>query len=166
MASTLSYSTGLVHSLLRASGLSFADTLSGFVIDIYSGARPAATTPTSAAADSAVVPSSTVVLLGTVTKSGLPATGDAAAFGLHFGDPALRAIDKAVGETWQFHGAVQGTASWFRVRMPGDTGLASDTAYRIDGSIGTYSADAILSSTAIVTDNVYTLNRFKLTWPV
>ena len=155
----LSYSTGLVHSVLDLAGTSFADTLGGFVIDVYSGTRPAS-------ADAAVVTSGSTVLLGTITKSGLPATGDPAVYSIHMGSAVLRALDKSTTETWQFSATVAGVAAWFRLRQPTDDGLASTTEVRIDGSIGTFSGDARLSSTDIVVANVYTLNRFKLTWPV
>jgi hypothetical protein len=155
----LSYSTGLVHSLFSPTGQGFGECLSGFVVDIYSNA---VTRPTSA---DAAVPAGSV-LLGTITKGGVADDGDPLVYGLHFGEPALRAIDKLATETWQFTAKVAGVASWFRLRLPADTGAASTTVFRIDGSIGTFSADARLSSTDIVIDNVYTLNRFKITWPV
>jgi hypothetical protein len=154
----LSYSTGLVHAIFSPTGTAFGETLSNFVIDIYSNAQAR---PTNA---DAAIPSGSV-LLGTITKGGVAATGDPADYGLHFGEPALRAIDKLNSETWQFTAAVGGVAAWFRLRMAGDTGTTSTSALRIDGSIGIIS-DARLSSTDIVVGNVYTLNRFKLTWPV
>lgn len=154
----LSYSTGLVHSVLNTGGTSFADTLSGFVIDVYSGTRPTT-------ADSAVITSASVVLLGTITKGGVAATGTPADYVVHMGTAVGRTIDKATAETWQFTAAVTGVASWFRLRLPTDTAAASTTEVRIDGTIGTFSGDARLSTTDITTGNVYTLNRFKLTWP-
>ena len=154
----LSYSTGLVNGVLTTGGDSFADMLGGFVIDIYSGTKPAS-------ADAAVVTSSTTVLLGTITKGGVAATGDASVYTLHMGVATARAIDKNTAETWQFRGTVAGVAAWFRMRNPSDPGTASSTDVRIDGTIGTYSGDARLSSTDIVADNIYTLHRFKLTWP-
>ncbi len=158
----LSYSTGLVNNTLSVGGDSFGDSLGAFVIDIYSGTRPAN-------ADAAVVTSATTVLLGTITKGGVAPTGDASLYTLHMGTAADRAVDKASGETWQFKGSTAGVASWFRLRQPTDDGTAASpefTDIRIDGTIGTFSGDARLSSTDIVVDNIYTLNRFKLSWPV
>lgn len=154
----LSYSTGLANAVLTLGGTSFADTLGGFVIDVYSGTRPAT-------ADAAVVTSASTVLLGTITLNGVAATGTASAYVVHMGSAVGRSVDKATAETWQFKAGAAGVAAWFRLRQPTDDGLASTTEVRIDGSIGTFSGDARLSSTDIVVDNVYTLNRFKLTWP-
>jgi len=154
----LSFSTGLVHLMFSPTGQAFGEALSGFAIDIYSNA-----TARPVSSDAAIPVGS--VLLGTITKGGVPATGDPTVYGLHFGDPAIRAVDKLATETWQFTAGTAGVASWFRLRLPTDDGLTSSAELRIDGSIGTFSADMRLSSTDIVVGNVYTLNRFKLAWP-
>lgn len=162
----LRYSTGFVHHLLGgATGKCLADIFKDCVIDVYQGTIPAN-------ADTGVVAGATVPrLLGTLTKNGLPAsiTTDplvSAVFGLNFGDPVDRSIDKDSAEVWQFKAAEAGTAQWFRMRLPNEDGVDPSAVYpRIDGTIGTVFSDAILSSTNIVIDNVYTMNRFKLAWP-
>jgi hypothetical protein len=156
----LSYSTGLVHGVLGPSGSSLSELLRGFVIDIYSNATMRPTT-----ADDGVPSGS--VLLGTVTKGGVPATGDPSTYWLSFGEPVGRAIDKHPDETWQFTAGVVppgALASWFRLRLVADT--QGSTGYRIDGTVGAgATSDARLSDTAIVSGNIYTFNTFRLSWP-
>jgi hypothetical protein len=146
----LSYSTGLVHSILGSAGLAGSFPL-GFVIDVYSGTRPAT-------ADAAVVVNTTTKLLGTITA--------ASAAALHFGAPALRAVDKDSTETWSFTAIDTLKAVWFRVRTAAEDGIAaSDVLFRIDGSVS-ITSDLVLSDTNIVSGNTYTLNKFKLSWGV
>ena len=153
----LSYSTGLVQGILGTQGLS--QLLSAFVIDIYSNAtvRPAS-------ADDPVPFGS--VLLGTVTKGGVLVSGDPSLYWLSFGAPQGRAIDKSDTELWQFTAGVVPSgalASWFRLRLVADTPGA--TGFRIDGSVGPgINDDAQLSDTAVVQGNMYTFNRFRLSW--
>jgi hypothetical protein len=56
-----------------------------------------------------------------------------------------------------------GTAAWFRMRESGDGGGASSTAKRIDGSVGTATADMIIDSTSISSGDVVTVDSFTLT---
>lgn len=156
----LSYSTGFVQALMGTTG-GMGTLLNGCVIEIYSGARPSS-------ADLAPITSGGVVpvLLGTITKGGVAPVGDVAAYGLTFGLPIGRVIDKSPTEVWQFKAAIAGVASWLRLKKPADSSTVdSTTFYRIDASIGTSFTDAVLSSTAVAIDNVYTFNEFKLSWP-
>lgn len=158
----LSYSTGLVQAVLGTDmGKGFGEAFSsGFVVDIYAGTRPANS-------DSAT---SGQPKLGTVTKNGVAVSTDSAACGLHFGEAASRALNKAAAETWQFTaGTAAGgqVASWFRLRLVPDPGTAASiTDYRIDGSIGVSTGDALMSNTTMAAGNIYTLNQFRISWPL
>ena len=86
--------------------------------------------------------------------------------GLEFGDAASGAISKASGDTWQDQGLAAGTAGWFRFcANPTDSGAASTTLPRIDGSVGTSGADLNMSSTSVTVGATYTIDDFTLTLP-
>jgi hypothetical protein len=175
----LAYSTGLVQSLF-GTGPGLVSALAGFVIDIYDGSSVSGTgvgvggRPLTA--DSGVPQGN--VLLGTISLGGAPTTGDPAVYSLHFTLLAdVRYVDKVAAEDWQFTAVGAGTATWFRLRRPTDAGIqgvavgTSLTALRIDGSIDTggaplNTANAHLSNTTVAVGNIYTMNRFRLTWPV
>jgi hypothetical protein len=179
----LAYSTGLVQSLFGA-GPGLVSALAGFVIDIYDGSSVSGTGVgvggRPLVADSGVPQGN--VLLGTISLGGAPTTGDPAVYSLHFMiPPEARYVDKVAAEDWQFTAVGAGTATWFRLRQSTDAGFkgvagtgaggASLTALRIDGSIDTggaplNTANAHLSNTTVAVGNIYTMNRFRLTWPV
>ena len=154
----LSFSTGLVNAMLSPSaGLSFGEALAGCIIDIYpnSVAMPAKANDSVAAG---------ATKLGTVTKGGVSAVGDPSAYSMHFGEPTVTGtIDKSSSEVWQFTAGASGIAGWFRLRLATDTGETSNTAFRIDGTIGV-NGDAVIITTDIVANNIYTFSRFRLTW--
>lgn len=157
----LSYSTGFIHKLLGGSGGgSMAGVLSQCVIDVYSGVRP----------DSADAPipsgAGAPVLLGTITNNGVAATGDPAIYGLGWGVPVNRGIDKDPSQVWQFRATIAGTASWLRLRAAIESGTgASATAPRIDASVGTAFTDVRLSSVDVSINNIYSINQFLFLWP-
>ena len=178
----LAYSTGLVQALF-GQGPGLVAALGGFAIDIYDGSGASGTgvgpggRPLSA--DSGVPLGN--VLLGTITKGGAPDSGDPAAYALHLAIPTdARYVDKLSTEDWQLTAIAAGTASWFRLRLVDDKGIkgvdgtgaggASKTAYRVDGTIDTgvplVTSNAHLSNLSVSVGNIYTMNRFRLTWPM
>lgn len=150
----LSYSTGAVHGLLGTTG--FGTLFNDGVIEIYAGTRPTN-------ADASV---GSATLLGTVTVNGGAFTPGSATNGLGFGTPVDRSVDKASAEVWQFTAGASGTATWFRLKGNAtDAGASSTSLPRVDGTISAFGGDATLTDTNLVLSNVYTFNRFKLTWP-
>lgn len=107
------------------------------VLEIRSGAAPG---PEAA---------ETGTLLASIT---LPADAFAAASG--------SAIAKA--GTWSDASADgTGTAAHFRMRRSGDSGGASTTTSRIEGTVGQGSGDISLDNTSIVTGQAVTINSFS-----
>jgi hypothetical protein len=138
-----------------ARGGSLKDVLKDGVLRIYSGAQPAS--PDNAVAGT--------LLLEVTVDAGAFVHG-AFANGVEFGDAASGIISKAAGETWQDQGLANGTAGWFRFcANPSDTGIASTTLARLDGSVGTSGADLNMSSTSIVSGSTYTIDTMALTLP-
>lgn len=163
-AGTITFATGTVNTgeafaagtvLVCCKGGSLKDIFKDGVLRIYSGSQP--TSPDSAA--------SGTLLLEISEDAGAFAAG---AFdnGLEFGDAASGAIAKATGETWQDTGLAAGTAGYFRfVGNAADTGAASTSLPRIDGSVGTSGADLNMSSTGVTAGATYTIDSFQFTLP-
>lgn len=152
---TVKISSGLANGLL--SGDSFkalvegGDGGAGFLIDIYSGARPAS--PDLAATGTKLV---------TLSAAG-------AGTGLHLASAAAGgALAKASAETWQGTGLANGTAGYFRLRTGADTGGAeSTTAIRVDGTVATSGGDLNMTSVAVASGAPYIVSAagFNLTNP-
>jgi hypothetical protein len=147
---TVRLSTGLCAALLKGGTTGgIQGGFNGCFVNVYQGAQPAD-------ADTGI-PN---LLLGTATLN------DDGSSGLHFDDPVLNVISKAVAEVWRFHGLAQGIAGCFRIYMTGDTVTAnSTTAVRADGSVGTSGADAIVSNTSIVVAASTTIDALAITMP-
>ena len=76
-------------------------------------------------------------------------------------------IEKCADEVWSGLGVAAGTASWFRLCANAtDAGALSTVLPRIDGTVGVSGADATISNTQIVVDAPYTVDTFKLTFPM
>lgn len=76
--------------------------------------------------------------------------GVAAVNGLRFSVATAGALPKHATDVWQGTVNTSGIAGWFRFREGDDTGaLASTTAARLDGSIGTSGADMNLGSLSL-----------------
>lgn len=137
-------STGLRNALLDANPLNAA--LAGAKIEYYTGAQPAS--PDDAA---------TGTLLLTIDNAGA---------GINFAATAVNGVlSKSATETWSAAAAASGTAGWFRISLLADTNGLSNTAVRLDGSIGTFGADLNLSSTNIVAGATETISQFDITMP-
>ena len=126
------------------------------VLRIYSGSQPAS-------ADAA----ETGTLLLEVTVSGGAFSGGSPTNGLNFNGEAAASglMTKESGETWQGTGAANGTAGWFRFYANAYTTGASTTARRFDGVCATSGGQLNMSSTAIVSGVVTTVDTFSITMP-
>jgi hypothetical protein len=148
---TVRLSTQLRTNL--AGGTGFAATFANGVIDIYSGTQPAT-------ADDAV----TGTLLGVVTLNSGAFTDGVATNGLTFAAASSGSVSKS--GVWSFNGIAAGTAGWFRFRgNAADTGLATTTLPRLDGSIAVSGADLNLSNISIAVGAPTTLDSFTFTIP-
>jgi len=85
--------------------------------------------------------------------------------GLQFGSVSSGVLSKN-SDIWSGVAVANGTAGWFRfVANPTDSGGASTTSIRLDGSVGTVSADLIVTSTNIVSGATITVDSCSVTIP-
>ncbi len=137
----LSHSTALAHAILDAG---FNPQFDGQILEFRSGVRPAN-------ADTA--PTGTV--LATFT---LPAALFPAAASRKLTAAAIAAVTAALS----------GTATWFRMRLPGDLGTTNTTDKRLDGDISTIAAatgDVQLDNTAITANGQVTISSLVYNHP-
>lgn len=144
----LRISTGLVNEMMA--NQSFKSALEaapgGLGIKIFTGSRPA--TPDS---------TPTGTLLVTVTSAGA---------GINFEASADNGtLEKEPTETWSGTVVADGTAGWFRMCGLTDTGGASTTEVRVDGTVGTSGADMNLTSLSLTTGTPITLSDAQFTLP-
>lgn len=143
----LRISTGVVAAMLSGPGLKAAlEGSNGFVIDLYTGARPAS-------ANDAATGTKLVTLYSDGTSAGL-----------HFA-PSLvgTALGKLESENWTGKVLESGTAGWFRVRSKDDAGNAtSTTASRLDGTVAVTGSDMIVSNTSLARDSVFSVAELNL----
>lgn len=132
-------SNGLMLILAQA----FAARFAGGFIRIFTGAPPA--TPSAA---------ETGTLLGIVSVNG---TGT----GLTLASTAAYVYNPPTAQ-WAFTGLAAGTAGYFRLVAPGDSGLADFTEIRIDGTIDVTGsgADMEWATPAVVSGAIYTIDTF------
>ena len=142
------FSTGLRNGMLTATG--FLEALDGGVLKVYSAVTPPAT------ADDAV----TGTRLMTLTAGGDGVTG------LTFEPPVDGILVKSASEVWMTAAVTaSGSCKYFRFVTPVDTGAASTTAPRVQGSVGLMNSDMNLTSTAVTADEPWTLNYFSVGLP-
>lgn len=141
------FSTGLRNGMLSDTG--FLEALDGGVLKIFSATTPPAT------ADAA----ETGTLLMVLTAGG-------GATGLTFEAPVDGILTKTASEVWMTDAVTaSGTCTYFRFVAPGDTGAASTTAPRVQGSVGLMNSDMNLTSTAVTEGEPWTLNYFSVGLP-
>lgn len=126
-------STGLRNHMLSVGSLKSA--LDGTVIKFFSGAEP----PT---ADDAL---GGATLLCTITRDGDGVTGLTLA-----PDAAGGQITKNTSEVWEGEIIANGQATFFRQESLADSGLFSESAIRLQGSVGMIDADIELSDVAFI----------------
>jgi acyl dehydratase len=140
-------STGLRDHMLDTGSFKAGMDL-GF-LNIYEGAEPAD-------ADAALGGAN---LLCTLSVDGLGTglTWEAAA--------VSGVLSKATAETWQGTNVDSGTATFFRFVAAGDTGGASTTELRVQGTVGLVGAELNLSSVTLTVSAVQTVNHFNVALP-
>ena len=144
---TLKASTGLRNQMCDTGSLK--SILAGGFIKLYSGTLPVT-------ADAAIDVSNT--LLCTITA--------AAGAGLTLGAAASGAIPKTSTETWSGVNAAGGVAAFYRHTAVGDTGVASTTQARVQGTISMVGDDMNLTAgTTLVNGATQTLNLYQLYLP-
>lgn len=142
----LKASTGLRNKILDTGALRTVLNL-GF-IKLYSGTVPAT-------ADAAISGDSTLLTTISNNSTATGITFEAAAVG--------GVIAKKSSEIWSGVNAAGGVATYYRHIAPGDTGAASTTEARVQGTIAVAGADMNLTNTtlsagATQTSDFYTLN--------
>lgn len=146
----LRLSLGLIIG--QASSGSFKAVLegaSGFLIDIYSGTRPA---------DPNDPPSGTRLVTVSVNGGG---------GGLHFTHATLtdNTLAKSPDEVWSGVIANAGTGTWYRLYRAEDPQGSSTTYPRIDGTVGTSGADMTLTSSNFVAGAPFLMNDYSIEFP-
>lgn len=137
-----------VRAAMLATG-SLKSVLDGGEIRIYSG-------PVPGSVDSALEAGNLLlVTLKTDTNAGLTLASTAPG----------GTITKNLAEVWQGTVAAAGTATFYRWVQASDTGVASTTAIRVQGTIGIAGADMNLSNTALTVGAVQKLEAFSITLP-
>lgn len=141
------YSTGLRNAMLATGP--FRTLMNLCSLKIYAGTEPAT-------ADAAL---GGAPLLCTVTNN-------ATATGLTWEVAAADGvITKAIAEVWRGTNAASGTATFCRLVMPADDGLASTTQYRIQGTVGVVGAQLNMSSTSLVAAASQDVDFFAVALP-
>lgn len=135
----------LSAALLQNAAATLVANFNGGSLRVFAGARP---TDASRA--------ETGTLLGVATVNAVDGAG------LLF-QPFANGFGVVVGQRVQFRALASGDAAWFRLVGPGDTGGDSNTAARIDGSIGTFNApgDMAWLTLAVSTGGLYTIDSFN-----
>lgn len=147
----LNYSTGFKNAVLDTG--SVASTFNDGFITIYSGAVPAD-------ADASIGAATALV---TYSDNGAAPAGGT---GLDLEASAVAgAISKAAAQVWKGTAGATGTASFFRYEQLSDTGAASTTEIRIQGTVGGGGADLFVTSTTFTSAVEYTLDMFSLSIP-
>ena len=144
----IQFSSGLRDHLLISG--SFKSALDGGVLRLYTGAIPA-----TADADS-----SGLTVLCTIS---LDATGT----GITWGSTVTAGIlSKNTAEIWRGLIGTTGTATFFRFMAISDTGAASTTAKRVQGTMGLVGADINFSNVNLVAGNYRVIGSLNVTLPM
>jgi hypothetical protein len=143
----LKASTGVRNGILSTGSLNSLLTLGKLYL--YSGTPPVD-------ADAAL---GAATLLSTISNA-------SGATGLTFSTPAVAGVlSKTPGEVWSGVNAANGTATFFRWKMTGDTDALSTTALRLQGSIATVGGDLNLTSAALVAAVTQVIDFFQIGQP-
>ena len=139
-------STGLRDYMLATGSMKQA--LTGTVIKVWSGTAPAS-------ADAAISSDSVLLLTYSVNGNGTGITFDTGS--------SQGTLQKNPAEVWQGKIVSSGTPSFFRMQLPSDSGAASSTLARFQGTVGLQDADMVVSSTAWTAGDDRKLNYFAAT---
>lgn len=146
-------STGLRNALLDTA--SFKQIFDGGVIKVFGGTPPAT-------ADDA---EGTGQVLLTITKAGVTFEAGNVSTGISFGSATNGTLSKNPNETWNGVVSQSGTATWFRIYDNSYTTGESTTAKRIQGTVGTFNADMLVTSANFVQGATITIDSFSITLP-
>lgn len=141
-------STGLRNHLAVTGSMRAAMTTCA--IKIYAGTEPAD-------ADAAIG-AATLLTTITVNGDGVTALGWEAA-------ASNGVLLKAAAEVWQGTNVASGTAAFFRLCTIADTGAASTSLLRAQGTCAVVGGDLNLSNLALVGAAVQTVDNFAITTP-
>lgn len=142
----LKYSEGLRNALMVAGSLK--SLLTGCHLRIYSGSVP--NSPDEA------LPGDAEELVT------LSADGS----GINFEASATNGtLTKSTSEVWSGVAGAAGKATFFRLCQTSDSGLHSNTLYRVQGIVGIAGADMHLTNPTLVAGATQTLDYFYLTMP-
>jgi len=147
----LKFSTGFKDAVLYTG--SVKGTFDDGYITIYSGAIPADADASIGAAVALVTYSDNGAALGAGNGLDLEAAAVAGA------------ISKASAQIWKGTAGASGTGAFFRYEQLVDSGSASTTEIRIQGTVGGGGADLFVTSTTFTSAVEYTLDMFSLTIP-
>lgn len=147
-------STGLVQEMMKTGGKSMADAMLNGWMEIRNGAQPAN-------ADAI----ETGTQLVKITLASGAHTPGSPTNGITLGDAVGGVLAKLAGQVWSGLGLANGTAGYWRYHSNADTGGASTTFSRIDGSIGTSGADMIMANTTISLGGTTTIDTVAITLP-
>jgi hypothetical protein len=78
---------------------------------------------------------------------------------------AAGALTKTLAETWSGAAITNGTASFYRLVTPTDTGATSTTEARLQGTIATSGADLNMTTVSLVTSTTYPVDSFSVSLP-
>ena len=140
------FSTGLRNGMLNNQG--FKEAMDGGFLDIYAGAVPAS-------ADDAI---GSATLLCTISNA-------SGVIGITWAAPADGMISKTPSEVWSGNNVDDGDATFCRLRKAGDTGTASTSALRVQGTVGVAGADLNLSSVSLVSEAPQAINFATIVFP-
>lgn len=144
---SIKVSTGLRNAMLTDNP--FRTVMNGGFMKIYAGTPPASADDTLG----------TATLLCTLSNNG-------GATGLTFEAAAVNGvIGKAAAEVWKGVNSAGGTATFYRLVLAGDTGAASTTDKRVQGSVAVAGGDINLSSVGLVQGADQKLDFYNLTLP-
>ena len=144
-------STALANHIAVSGSLK--DALDGFVIRVYSGPEPAT-------ADAAIAASPTNVPLCTLSVD------DNGTGGTFDGTPTGGILSKDSTETWIGEIIANGTASFFRMVDPSDTGAESPLLNRLQGSVGLVDADFLVRDVRFVTGETQRVDSCNIGIPM
>lgn len=139
---TVIASTGLKTSLLGNGG--FSEVMSGTVFKLYSGIVPAHANDSVGGA----------TLLCTISNTAIPDDG------VSFNDSTPAILTKPSAEEWSGTNVASGAATFYRLTSSEDTGSASTTIPRLQGTVGVFNADLNLSSVNLVSGAPQSLTSY------
>ncbi len=147
---TLSVSRGLRNGMLVSDSFkALMEANDNCKLRIYSGTAPSTARE--------AVPAGAVMLVEIKEDDGT---------GLNFEATATEGVlGKDPNQVWQGTVAADGEATWYRLVADGDSGDASDTAPRLQGSVGKSGADLNLSEVQLTSGAVQTIDYFVVNFP-